>query len=62
MGSYIPNTKEEQLAMLNEIGFESLADLFAHIPDEVKIKDGLQIPEGMSEMEVRKAVSKMKQM
>ena len=59
MGSYIPNTKEEQLAMLNEIGFESLADLFAHIPDEVKIKDGLAIPEGMSEMEVRKAMSKI---
>ena len=59
MGSYIPNTKEEQLAMLNEIGFQSLADLFAHIPDEVKIKDGLAIPEGMSEMEVRKAVSKI---
>ena len=59
MGSYIPNTEQEQLQMLKEIGFESLADLFAHIPDEVKIKDGLSIPEGMSEMEVRKAVGKM---
>ena len=59
MGSYIPNTNQEQIQMLNEIGFKSLADLFAHIPDEVKIKDGLAIPEGMSEMEVKKAVSKM---
>lgn len=34
-------------------------ELFAHIPEEVMIKDGLAIPEGMSEMEVRKAVSKI---
>lgn len=59
MGSYVPNTEQEQLQMLNEIGFQSMDELFAHIPEEVMIKDGLAIPEGMSEMEVRKAVSKI---
>lgn len=59
MGTYIPNTKAEQLAMLQEIGFHSMDELFAHIPDEVKVKDGLNIPSGMSEMEVKKAVMKM---
>lgn len=59
MGTYIPNTKSEQLAMLEEIGFHSIDELFAHIPEEVKVKDGLNIPSGMSEMEVRKAVTKI---
>lgn len=54
MGSYIPNTQEERLGMLNEIGFQSMDDLFAHIPDDVKLKDGLNIPEGMTELEVRR--------
>lgn len=59
MGTYIPNTKSEQLAMLKEIGFNSMEELFAHIPDEVKVKEGLNIPSGMSEMEVKKAMMKM---
>lgn len=59
MGTYIPNTENEQLQMLSEIGFQSMEDLFSHIPDEVKVKDGLQIPEGMSEMEVRKSMQKI---
>ena len=40
--------------MLKEIGYSSIEDLFAHIPDEVKIKGGLNIPEGKSELEVRR--------
>lgn len=59
MGSYVPNTKEERQVMLNEIGFQKIEDLFAHVPDEVKIKDGLQIPEGMSELEVRRQMEKI---
>ena len=53
MGSYVPNTLEERQEMLKEIGYNSIDDLFAHIPDEVKIKGGLNIPEGKSELEVR---------
>jgi len=45
--------------MLAEIGFESMEDLFGHIPDEVKVKDGLHIPEGMSELEVRRKMSQI---
>ena len=52
MGSYVPNTLEERQEMLKEIGYSSIEDLFAHIPDEVKIKGGLNIPEGKSELEV----------
>ena len=59
MGSYVPGTEQERTEMLREIGFESIEQLFAHIPEEVKVKDGLQIPEGMSEFEVRKTMQKM---
>ena len=59
MGNYIPGTKQEQKEMLTEIGFGSMEELFGHIPDEVKVKGGLKIPEGMSELEVRKKVTQM---
>ena len=59
MGNYIPGRKQEQKEMLAEIGFESMEDLFGHIPDEVKVKDGLHIPEGMSELEVRRKMSQI---
>ena len=59
MGNYIPGTKQEQKDMLAEIGFGSMEELFGHIPDEVKVKGGLKIPEGMSELEVRKKVTQM---
>ena len=57
MGNYIPGTKQEQKEMLAEIGFGSMEELFGHIPDEVKVKGGLKIPAGMSELEVRKKVT-----
>lgn len=54
MGSYVPNTAEEQLAMLREIGFSSIDDLFRDVPEKVKLKGELHLPEGLSEMEVRR--------
>lgn len=52
MGSYIPNTGKEQLEMLQSMGYSSMDDLFSAIPDEMKLKDGLNLPEGKSELEV----------
>ena len=34
---YIPVTEKEQEEMLKEIGVSSMDELFAHIPDEVKL-------------------------
>lgn len=51
MGSYLPNTWQEQQEMLSEAGYESFDALFAHIPEEVKVKE-LNLPSGLSEMEV----------
>ena len=52
MGSYVPNTPKEQLDMLHSIGRESFDSLFSDVPEAVRLKDPLKIPEGRSEMEV----------
>jgi len=52
MGTYVPNTKEEQHQMLQAIGLNSMEELYDTIPEEVRLKSPLNIPKGMSEMEV----------
>ena len=60
MASYIPSTKEERLEMLKVIGLNDYNDLYKDVPAEMLLKDGdLNIPEGMSELEVGRAVSAM---
>ena len=59
MGSYVPNTVKERQEMLERIGCQTIDDLFGNIPQDVKIKGGLKIPEGMSELEVRKTMEKI---
>ena len=57
VATYIPNTKDEQLAMLKEIGYKDFDDLFKHIPAAAKVKGELNLPSGKSELEVEKAVT-----
>ena len=60
MASYIPSNKEERLEMLKAIGLNDFKDLYKDVPQEMLLNDGdLNIPEGMSEMEVGRAVSAM---
>lgn len=59
MGNYIPSTKAEQQEMLSAIGAESVAALFADVPDEVLLKEPLNLPAGKSELEVRRDVEAM---
>ncbi len=42
--------------MLNEIGYKDFDDLFKVIPEEAKVKGELNLPEGMSEIEVDRKV------
>lgn len=58
MGSYIPNAAQERQAMLESLGLTSAAQLFDHLPAETRLQS-LNIPEGMSELEVREAVEAM---
>ncbi len=57
MGGYVPNSKIQQEKMLEAIGMTAMDDLYRVIPDEVKLHKPLDIPKGISEMEVRNKVS-----
>ncbi|MBR2822594.1 MAG: aminomethyl-transferring glycine dehydrogenase subunit GcvPA [Clostridia bacterium] len=54
MGTYVPNTEADRKNMLKACGMERMEDLYAGIPEELKRKEPLRIPEGKSEMEVRR--------
>lgn len=58
MSSYIPATRREETEMLSAIGCEKIDDLFDDIPESVKIKE-LNLPNGMSELEVRKEIERI---
>ena len=60
MGSFVPSTPAEQQAMLQELGLKSFRELYAVVPQEMYL-DSLNLPEGMSELEVSRAVSAMAQ-
>jgi glycine dehydrogenase subunit 1 len=50
MATYVPNTKEQQQAMLDEIN-KSFDDLIAPIPSSVRLNRPLNLPKGLSEFE-----------
>ena len=54
MGSFVPATDQDRQEMLSAIGIDRIEDLFRQLPQEVMLKDGLNLPLGMSEMEVSK--------
>ena len=59
MGSYIPSTREERLDMLHSIGMQSFDELYADIPKSLRLKDGLSLPVGLSEMEVARKIEEI---
>ena len=60
MGSYVPTTAAQREEMLAAVGVKSLEELYRSVPQEMLLKDGgLNIPEGLSELEVRERVSAM---
>ena len=59
MGSYVPNTMDQRDAGLDVISVDSLDALFESVPQEMLVGDGLKLPEGLSELEVRAKVTAM---
>ncbi len=60
MASYIPSTRAEREEMLRYVGVESYRDLYRDVPAEMLLADGaLNIPEGLSELEVARKVTGM---
>ena len=35
---YVPNTEADRREMLSELGFESIEDLFANLPEEMRLR------------------------
>ena len=59
MGSYVPSTKAERQAMLEAVGLKNERELYADVPQSMILDRLLDLPEGMSELEVRRAVTAM---
>jgi len=49
---YVPNTGQDQKDLLKSIGKQSIDELFKDIPDKVKLKDSLNLPNPLSEPEL----------
>ena len=56
MGSYIPSTLDERQAMLAQLGLDSVEDLYATVPEAARA-GALDLPDGLSELEVAETVS-----
>lgn len=56
---YFPQTEEDIRRMLDVIGVKSLDDLYAEVPDELKLHTGYDIPSAMSEPEIRKHLNEL---
>ncbi|MDD3254110.1 MAG: aminomethyl-transferring glycine dehydrogenase subunit GcvPA [Lachnospiraceae bacterium] len=54
MGNFISTTEQQQKEMLQEAGYDSFDALFAGVPEGVYQKDGVNIPEGLSELETER--------
>ncbi len=51
---YFPHTEADLAAMLEKIGVKSLEDLYAEVPESIRFKGEYKLPEGMSELDVRR--------
>ncbi|MGB9843501.1 MAG: aminomethyl-transferring glycine dehydrogenase subunit GcvPA [Caldisericia bacterium] len=53
---FIPHIQKEIEEMMRDIGISSLDDLFKDIPDEVKIKEKLNLPTPLSELGIKNEI------
>lgn len=58
---FLPHTPEDIQQMLKRIGINSLEDLYAEVPESIRLKKDYDIPEDMSELEIRAFFDKLGQ-
>jgi glycine dehydrogenase subunit 1 len=56
---YIPNTRQDQEAMLSAIGVSTLEELLVDVPKAVRLNRPLAIPDALSELELRSKMSEL---
>lgn len=54
---YLPHTPEDISSMLKVIGKERLEDLFAPVPEDCRMGEGLDLPEAVTEWELKERLS-----
>src|SRR2546421_4872176 len=57
--SYIPNTPEDQQAMLETLGLPSLEALLAPVPENVRLRRHLNLPPALPEPDLKRLLSRM---
>lgn len=58
---YIPSTSEQQKEMLNEIGVSSFEELLTSIPENIRLKEKLNIPPALPENELEENIVRIAQ-
>ena len=56
---YIPNSPGERAEMLQQLGAASIENLFESIPEDLRLRQHLNVPAAMSEIELLKAFEEM---
>lgn len=56
---FFPQTKEEIEQMLKQTGMNSLDDLYADVPEQIRFRGEYDLPEPMSETEIRSLFEKL---
>lgn len=56
---FFPQTKEEIEQMLKQAGLNSLDDLYADVPEQIRFRGEYDLPEPMSETEIRSLFEKL---
>ena len=59
MGSCVPTTAAEREQMLAKIGVREIDDLYADVPQQMLLRRPLDLPSGLSELEVRERVTEL---
>ena len=59
MGSYVPSTPAQRREMLEAIGLTDVKELFRDVPASMLLDRPLELPGGMSELEVVRAMTAM---
>jgi len=56
---YLPHTEEDRQAMLESLGINATEELFRDIPEQLRFRQRLDLPEALSEMEVGLELSRL---
>jgi glycine dehydrogenase subunit 1 len=59
MGSYVPSTQAQRQEMLKALGMSDYKELYRDVPSSMYLDHPLDVPAGMSELEVTRAMTAM---